>query len=191
MRHRMGLAVTIISLPLLLSSCSAAGDLGVNWHGLLSQVINFGILLALLMVFAYKPITRMLDERSRRIKESMEQVENIKQDTERVEQEVQRQIEEARKEGQNIVAQAAQIGERVKEESKQGARQEAEALIARARGEINVERNEAIAQLRKEFVDVAILAAEKVINKSLDKKSHKQLIEEVLDESTSLEKDSK
>jgi len=191
MRHRMGLAITIISLPLLLSSCIAAGDLGVNWHGLLSQVINFGILLALLMVFAYKPITRMLDERSRRIKESMEQVENIKQDTERVEQEVQRQIEEARKEGQNIVAQAAQIGERVKEESKQGARQEAEALIARARGEINVERDEAIAQLRKEFVDVAILAAEKVINKSLDKKSHKQLIEEVLDESTSLEKDSK
>jgi len=191
MRHRVGLAITIISLPLLLSSCTAAGDLGINWHGLLSQVINFSILLVILIVVGYKPIIKKLDERSSRIKESMEQAEKIKQDTDRTEQEVQKQIEEARKEGQNIVAQAAQIGERVKEESKQEARQEAEALIARARNEIQAESNEAIAQLRKEFVDVAILAAEKVINKSLDKKSHQQLIEEVLDESTTLKKDSK
>lgn len=191
MRHRIGLAITIISLSLLLSGCTATGELGINWHGLLGQIINFGILLGLLLVFGYKPITKMLNERSRRIKESMEQAESIKEDAARTEQAVQRQIEEARREGQSIVTQAAQIGERVKEESRQGARQEAEAVISRARSEIQSERDEAIAELRKEFVDVAILAAEKVINKSLDKKAHEQLIEEVLEESTSLKKESR
>ena len=50
--------------------------------------------------------------------------------------------------------------------------------------EIQREREESYNQLRQEFVDLAILAAEKVINKSLDKKAHQQLIEETLKEGT-------
>ena len=73
--------------------------------------------------------------------------------------------------------------------ARQEARRESEVLIARARAEIEREREESIDQLRREFVDVAITAAEKVINESLDKAAHRRLIEEVLEESRTLKKD--
>jgi F-type H+-transporting ATPase subunit b len=56
--------------------------------------------------------------------------------------------------------------------------------LARARNEIQLERDEAIAQIRRQFADLTITAAEKVINQSLDKKAHERLIEEVLAESS-------
>ncbi len=185
---RVGVVAAVLLLSVLLTSCSAAEGLGINWHGLLGQFINFAILLALLIIVAYKPITRMLDDRSRRIKESMDQAEAIKEQTAKTEQTIQEQFAEARKQGQNMVAQAEQIGERVREEARQQAKHDAEAIVARARGEIQKESEEAMAQLRKEFVDVAIRAAEKVINRSLDKEAHRQLIEETLSESAELKK---
>ena len=186
MRYLVGLALAIISLSLILSGCDAMGELGINWHGLLGQFVSFGILLALLIIIGYKPITKMLDERSQRIKESMDQAEFIKQETAKTEQMVQEQLTEARKQGQDLVVQAEQIGERLKEEARQQAKKDAEAIVARARSEIKAENEEAIAQLRKEFVEVAIQAAEKVINRALDKEAHRQLIEETLRESTDL-----
>ena len=190
MKYRFGLAIVIICLSLFFSSCTAAGELGINWHGLLAQFISFGILLALLLLVAYKPVTKMLDDRSKKIKESMDQAEFIKQQVAKTEQMVQEQLAQARKQGQDLVAQSAQIGERLREEARQQARQDAEAIIARARTEIRAEREEAIAKLRKEFVEIAIQAAEKVINKALDKETHRQLIQETLEESTKLKKES-
>ena len=186
MRYRVGLAVTLIVLSLLLSSCSATENLGINWHGLLSQLVSFVLLLTVLILIAYKPITKMLDERSKKIKESMDQSEFIKQQVAKTEQMVQEQLAQARRQGQDLVAQAAQIGERLREEARQQARQDAEAIVVRTRTEIQAEREEAIAKLREEFVDIAIQAAERVINKALDKETHRQLIQEALEESTKL-----
>jgi F-type H+-transporting ATPase subunit b len=186
MKYRVGLAITIVLLMLLLSSCNAAEELGINWHGLLGQFISFGLLLGVLILVGYRPVTRMLDERSKRVKESMEQAEYVKEQTAKTEKLVQEQLAEARRQGQDVVAQAEQIGERLREEARQQARQDAEAIVAKARGEIQAENEEAIAQLRREFVDVAIRAAEKVINKALDKEAHRKLIEETLRESTTL-----
>jgi F-type H+-transporting ATPase subunit b len=189
MKYRVGLVLTIIVLSLLLSSCGAAGELGINWHGLLSQFISFGLLIVILILVGYKPITKMLDERSKKIKESMDQAEFIKQQVAKTEQMVQEQLAEARKQGQDVVVQASKIGERLREEARQQAKQDAEAIVARARSEINAERDEAIARLREEFVEVAIKAAEKVINRALDKEAHRQIIEETLKESASLKKE--
>ena len=162
--------------------------LGINLPALLAQIINFAILLGLLYLVAYKPIMRMLDERSRKVKESMEQTELIKQQAERAEEEVKKQIEAASREGQEIIARAVRSGEDVRQKAQQEARQDAESLIARAQVEIQRERDEAIGELRKEFADLTILAAGKVIDRSLDKEAHRQLIDKVLKESTTLKK---
>ena len=162
--------------------------LGINLPTLIAQIVNFLILLGLLYLVAYKPIMRMLDERSRKIKESMEQTELIKQQAERAEEEVKKQIETASREGQDIIARAVRAGEEVRQKAQQEAKQDAESLVARAWMGIRRERDEAIAELRKEFADLTIMAAEKIIEKSLDKQTHRQLIEKVLEESTTLKK---
>ena len=163
-------------------------SLGINLPTLVAQIINFAILLGLMYLVAYKPIMRMLDERSRKIKESMEQTEYIKEQAAQAEEESKKRIEEVAKEGQEIIARAVRTGGEVKREAQQEARQEAESLITRARMEIQRERDDAIDELRKEFADLTILAAGKVIDRSLDRQAHRQLIDKVLKESTTLKK---
>ena len=162
--------------------------LGINLPELIFFVVNFAILFVLLSLVAYKPIVKMLQERQAKIKESMELAEQTKQDAARSEGQIKAHLDEARKEGQNVIAQATQIGERLKEEARQTARQEAESLVAKAKGEIQREREKSIEELRAEFADIAILAAEKVINETLDKKKHQKIINDVLKESAALKK---
>ncbi|MGB2814312.1 MAG: F0F1 ATP synthase subunit B [Dehalococcoidales bacterium] len=160
--------------------------LGINVPTLLAQVVNVVILLVVLYFVAYKPVMRMLDERSKRIKDSMEEADAIKEQVALTEKEVKKQLAAASKEGRERIDQSAKAGEEVKEKARQGARQEAEALITRARDEIKRERDEAISELRKEVADITIMAAEKVIDRSLDKKAHRDLIDKVLEESDAL-----
>jgi F-type H+-transporting ATPase subunit b len=165
------------------------GELGINLPVLLTQVVQFVVLFGLLYLVAYKPIMRKLDERSRRIKESMEQADSIKEQSARAGEEVKKQLEVASHEGQERIARAVRMGEEVKQKAQSEARQEAETLIARARTDIQRERDEAISEVRREFADLTILAASKVIDRSLDKEEHRQLIDKVLEESSTLKKD--
>ena len=162
--------------------------LGINWPTLLAQIINFALLLGLLYLVAYKPIMRIFDERSNRIKESMEQTEMIKEQVAHGEEEVKKRLETASKEGQELTARAMRTGEEARQKIHQDARQEAEAIIEKVRLDIQRERNEIIDDLRKEFGDLTIEAAGKVFERSLDKEAHRELIEKVLDESSSLKK---
>ena len=164
------------------------GDLGINLPTLIAQIINVGIVFVLLRLVAYKPIMRMLDERSRRIKEGMEEAESVKQKASIAEGEIRKQLESAGKEGQERILRATRLADEMKQKAQEDARNEADALIKRAQAEIQQERDEAIGELRREFADITILAAGKVIDRSLDKKAHRELIEQVLTESTGSKK---
>ncbi len=167
---------------------SGLASLGIDLPVLISQIVSFLILFALLRFVAYKPLMKMLDERSGRIQKSMEQAEFIKEQATLAEKETQKRIEEAIREGQRLVDRATQAGEEMKQKAREEAQKEAERLIVRAKGEIEKERDDAIGELRKEFADITIKAAEKVIESSLNKEAHRKLIEKVLDESIRVEK---
>jgi F-type H+-transporting ATPase subunit b len=158
-------------------------SLGVNLPLLVVFVVNFIILFVLLRLFLYKPVMKMLDERTKRTKEGMELAEATKKEYEQAKGEVQKQIEKGRQEAQAIIAQAMQVGERLKEESRQEATKQAQVIVDRTRAELETERDKIVGDLRREFVDIAISAAEKVIKETLDKEKHRKLIEETLKES--------
>jgi F-type H+-transporting ATPase subunit b len=163
-------------------------SLGINLPLLVAFLINFAVLFILLKIFLYKPILKMLDERAKKTQEGMELAEATKKEYEQAKAEVQRQIEKGRQEGQTIVAQAVQAGERLKGESREEAVKQAQTIIDRTRAELATERDQLVGRLRKEFVDISIAAAEKVIKETLDKEKHKKLIEETLQQSTALKK---
>lgn len=159
-------------------------DLGINLPVLIIQLINFAFLFILLKAFVYKPILKMLDERRERIREGLNAAERGREQAVEAERQAQEQIEAARREGQTIIQNAQQIAQRLQEEGRQQANQQAEALLERARSEIQLERDTAIAELRREFADLTISAAEKVIGQSLDRSAHQRLIEQALAESS-------
>jgi F-type H+-transporting ATPase subunit b len=163
-------------------------SLGINLPLLVVFIINFIVLFILLRLFLFKPVVKMLDERAKRTKEGMELAEATKKEYEQARVEVQKQIEKGRQEAQAIIAQTMQVGERLKEESRQEATKQAQVIVDRTRAELEAERDKIVENLRKEFVDISISAAEKVIKETLDKEKHRKLIEETLQESVVLKK---
>ena len=163
-------------------------SLGINLPLLVVFIVNFIILLVMLRLFLYQPVMKVLDERAKRTKDAMELAEATKKEYEQAKGEVQKQIEKGRQEAQAIITQAMQVGERLKEESREEAAKQAQVMIDRARSELEAERDKIVGDLRREFVDISIAAAEKVIKETLDKEKHRKLIEETLQESVTLKK---
>jgi F-type H+-transporting ATPase subunit b len=137
-------------------------------------------MLFILWKLVLPPVLRMLDERRRRIQESLEAADRMRSQAVDAEQRVQEQLEEARNQGRLMVEQSQAIARRIEDEARVKAQADAEAILARAQAEIQLERDNAIASLRQEFADITVSAAEKVINQSLDRTAHQRLIQEVL-----------
>ena len=184
--YALAFALTAALVPAGASAAEEAGgiaSLGFSLPGLIAQLINFGILLVALQMFLYKPLLRVLDERKRRIQEGIDAAASAASAAATSEVEARRAMEAARAEGQAAVARATEAAARLREELEARARTDAEQIVARAREEIALERDQALEQLRREFADLAITAAERVIAQSLDRSAHQRLIDEVLAES--------
>jgi F-type H+-transporting ATPase subunit b len=142
--------------------------LGINISTLIAQLVSFLVLFGLLYFFAYKPILRMFDERSQRIKDSVEQAEKVKEEAAAAEEENRKKLEASAKEGQEAIARAMRAGDEARQRAQQEAQVEATGLVEKAREEIQRERDEVVRELRE---------------------AHRELIEKVLEESTTLNKD--
>ncbi len=161
-------------------------SLGLHVPSLIIYLVNFGLLLGLLYLFAYKPILRMMDQRSDRIRESLEAAERARDESARSQEDTQQKLNEARLEGQRLIDQAREMAERYRNEEADKARQEAEAFVARAREDIQRERDAAVQEVRSHFAELAIVAAERVIERTLDRDAHGEIIARVLDEGDNL-----
>jgi len=157
-------------------------QLGVNLPGLVAQIVNFLLLLVVLRAVAYKPILRMLDERSARIRESQDRAEEIKREAARAAEELAARRAEALRQGQEIVARANQAAERIHQEAQERARQSADEFLAKSRAQIEADRHQAVAEIRSQTADLAVFAASRLVRASLDTKEHYRLVEEALAE---------
>jgi F-type H+-transporting ATPase subunit b len=161
----------------------AVEALGLNLPQLIAQVVNFFLLLVILRAVAYKPILKMLDERKQKIAEGLNAAEIARAEAASAQANIQAQLDTARREGQEIVANAQNIATRIQTDAREQSAKDREASVERARAEIQQERDRAIADLRGEFADITVRAAEKVINQSLDRQAHQRVIDETLAES--------
>jgi F-type H+-transporting ATPase subunit b len=160
----------------------AFATLGLNWPGFLWHLVNFIVLFLILQRFLFPPVLKMLDERQARIRESMERAEALKVEAARAAETVKAQLDEARREGQQIINQATQIGERIKADHQSRAQAEYEATLKRAQEDAARERERAFAELRTQVADLAVLAAERIIERNLDANTQRKLVDEFLAE---------
>ncbi|GAB4405183.1 MAG: F0F1 ATP synthase subunit B [Anaerolineales bacterium] len=160
--------------------------LGINPVALLWQLIAFSLLVFGLYKLLYKPVLRMLDERAERIRKGMEDAAKAREMAERAQEEFEKRIAEARKEGQEIVAQATQMSEKLRQEILEQARAEAERMIAKERERLTQEREQAMSELRAQVADLSILVAQKIVGVSLDEAAQRKLIADFLREAGDL-----
>ncbi|MBI4311904.1 MAG: F0F1 ATP synthase subunit B [Chloroflexi bacterium] len=157
-------------------------QLGFHLPTLITYLVNFTILLVLLYLVAYKPILRALDQRSTRIKESLEQAERVQKEASERQAAFEQQLAEARRANQAQFEEAQKRIAQYEQEQKERANKLVQEELAKARAEIQRERDLAVEEVRAHFSDLAIAAAERVVRRSLDAQAHRDIINQVLQE---------
>ena len=153
---------------------------GFHWPSLVVYLVNFTILLAVLYKFAYKRILNMLDLRSQKIADSLAEAEAVRQESSDARNQLEEQLAANRQEVQQMIEQARQVAETERQQIAEQARQEADSLLARAKTEREQATEVAMQEVRQHFSELAITAAEKILQGSIDKNKHSELIENVL-----------
>ncbi|MEP6622369.1 MAG: F0F1 ATP synthase subunit B [bacterium] len=143
-------------------------------------LLIFVILVFVLAKYAFGPITAAVEARELALEEAIEGAKRDREAAAKLLAEHRAALDASRDEAQKIIADARLAGDRVRTELVAQAQAEQANMLARARQEIEGEKTRAIAELRREAVDLAILGAGKVIEKNLDDAGNRQLVESFL-----------
>jgi F-type H+-transporting ATPase subunit b len=158
----------------------STGLLSPNGGVMVWTLVIFIVLLFVLSKYAFKPITKAVEEREKALADAIAAAQGDRDEANRLLQDQREQISAAREEAQKIIAEARAAAEQVRVSLIEHAHGESGDLLDRARREIAAERDRAIAALRLEAIDLAIAGASRVIGRNLDEQSNRQLVESFL-----------
>jgi len=159
---------------------AAATPFTINGGLMIWTLVIFGILMFILAKTAWPAILKQVEEREARIRQQLEDAAKANAEAQRLLAEYQGQLSKARAEAQDLLAQGRVAGEKLREEMVAKGRTEQEELLERARREIALERDRAVAELRREAVELSIAAASKVIERNLDTDADRKLVQDYL-----------
>jgi F-type H+-transporting ATPase subunit b len=167
--------------PAIAAAAESTG-LQINLFWIIVATANFLLLLVILWLFAWGPLTKMLDERRRKVEQGLRDAETARRDRELAESERLAALNEARREANEIIARAQRVAQETRDADIAATREELDRMRVRAAAEIDAEKGRAIADLRAEVADLAINAAGRVVRASMDGPSQRRLVEEFLAE---------
>jgi F-type H+-transporting ATPase subunit b len=180
----------ISSFPILMliqDNAAQAGETAAK-GGLLSPsgglmfwtLIIFVILAFVLSRYAFKPITAAVAAREKALEDAIAGAKADREAAAALLAQHQQQLEAGRNEAQKLIVEGRAIGDKVRADMIEETRSQQQDMLERARKEIDAEKVRAIAELRREAVDLAIAGAGKVIEKNLDDESNRKIVESFL-----------
>ena len=143
-------------------------------------ILTFLLLVFVLAKFAWKPLLKMLQDREDMVRSSLEDAEKAKSELERLNEESEAIMAKARSEAQSILADGKAAAEKVKDDIIAKSKEQANKIREDAGNQIQVEKDKAISEIKKEVVNLTLTVAEKLIQKNLSDADNKSLIEESL-----------
>lgn len=144
---------------------------------LIGQMITFALLVWFTMKYVWPPLMQALEERKKKIADGLASAEKGKHEMELAEKRATALLREAKDQAAEIVNLAQKRANEVVEESKQAAKDEGERIVAAAKAEIERELQQAKEGLRQQVAVLAISAAEQILQKEVDQKKHREIID--------------
>ncbi len=141
------------------------------------QMIAFAVFAAFCMKYVWPPIMKALEERTAKIAEGLAAAERGKQEQELGEQRAVEVMKEAKSSAADIVSQAQKRYNEIVDEAKRDAQAEADRIRHAAQAEIEQEANRAREELRERMAQLAIAAAEKILQKEVDANAHRDIVD--------------
>jgi F-type H+-transporting ATPase subunit b len=157
-----------------------ARTFGVDWSHLISQIVSFGIVCALLYFFAYKRVLAMLDERRQRIAEGLANSEKIKAELARTEQQRLEVMTQANQQATKLIEEARAAAAKVQEKETQKAIAAAEQIISKAREAAAADHARMLAELKREVGRLVVQTTATVTGKVLTPEDQRRLAEDAV-----------
>ena len=171
----------LLAAPALAQEEAPKADLLSPSYGLMAwTLIIFVVLAIILSRFAFGPITAAVRAREQALEEAIAGAKRDREEAAKLLEQHRAALDASRGEAQKLIADARVAAERVRAELVEQAHAEQTSMLERARQEIESEKARAVADLRREAVDLAIAGAGKVIDRNLDQASNRQLVESFL-----------
>lgn len=143
-------------------------------------LIIFGLLFFVLARFAFKPLFAAVEAREKALEDAIEGAKRDRAETEALLSQQRAQLEAARNEAQSIIAASRETAEKMRSDLLAQTKQQQEEMIEQARRTIEGEKAAAIADLRREAIDLAIAGASRVIEQNLDSDNNRKIVESFL-----------
>jgi F-type H+-transporting ATPase subunit b len=143
-------------------------------------IVCFLIALWVLKRYAFGPIQKMIDDRRDRIRRSLEDAEEAREEARRLLEEHRSLIGQARSEGEQILAEARRVAESQRERVKEETEAERQRRLEDIQRQIEAETQRALGDIRAAVADLSLLAATKVTGKVLDAEDQRRLIDEAV-----------
>jgi F-type H+-transporting ATPase subunit b len=156
--------------------------LGINAGFLIAQLVNFGVIILALGFLAWRPMTRMLDDRAMKIAKQLEDAEVAAKARANAEEEAAQITEDARREATKFADEARSRGDEAAEALIAEAQAEAEKIVAEARTRAEEERNRQLDALRDQVTAIAMAATQKLVGAGLDEKRQSELVQQFISE---------
>lgn len=147
---------------------------------LIAQAINFSIVFFVLYYFVFKPLVKIMGDRTQRIEKSLEDAKKIEERLNKTEDEYKEKISQARKEAEKIIEEARQQAEKKRNESVVKAKEDIGKIINDEKANIQVEKAKILKEIKLEVSELIASSVEKVLEKKLDGNEDKELIKKVL-----------
>ena len=143
-------------------------------------LVIFLILFGILAKLVFPKILAAVEAREKALEDAIEGAKRDREEAARLLTEHQRQLEAARGEAQKLIVEGRQVGEKLRADMIEETQQQQQAMLERARREIETEKQRAIDEMRREAIELAIAGASKVIEKNLDDQSNRKIVETFL-----------
>ncbi|AEB73121.1 F0F1 ATP synthase subunit B [Lentilactobacillus buchneri] len=148
---------------------------------MLFVMITFLVLMWLVKIVAWKPITKMMQDRSDKIVNDIDSAKESRTKAAELAQKRQAELDKTRDDANTIINTAKQNGQRQQEQIVEDARNEASNLKSSAEKDIEQERQEALANSRKDVASLSVEIASKIISKELNEDDQKGLVDSYIE----------
>lgn len=153
--------------------------LDINIYLIIGQIITFLIGLAVLWRVAYKPIAGIFKQRADKIKGDLDAAEKARQDMERIKSDYEAQMARLADETQKMMNKAVKDAQAIREEIVNGAKDQSQAILARAVEQIELEKQKAVKELRQQVLELSLFVAEKTIGEIINEDLQRRLVDQL------------
>ncbi len=145
-------------------------------------ILNIVILYIVLRKILFKPVTKYMDNRTKKIQDALDAAEESKEMVRQMKVEYDEKIKAAKDEGQKVIEMYKQMAEKEYNSIVESAKKEADQMISNAKAELQVEKEQLVASIKGEISDLVLATSEKVLKKNLDNDTNRKLISEFVED---------